>query len=83
MAATAGVRSDLTAVEAAAGDWRNLHDTFTRQWNEHIIIKVCYSAPLLLSLVHVGLHPVKLRDDRRGRRKHYAVAAESGYAVIL
>lgn len=40
MAATAGVRSDLAAVEAAAEERRKLHDAFKRQWNEDDIIQV-------------------------------------------
>ena len=40
VAATAGVRSDLAAVEAAAEERRKLHDAFKRQWNEDDIIQV-------------------------------------------
>ena len=40
VAATAGVRSDLAAVETAAEERRKLHDAFKRQWNEDDIIQV-------------------------------------------
>jgi hypothetical protein len=45
VAATAGVRSDLAAVEAAAEERRKLHDAFKRQWNEDDIIQRGGSRP--------------------------------------
>jgi hypothetical protein len=56
VAATAGVRSDLAAVEAAAEERRRLHDAFKRQWNEDDIIQVsCRTILELLGVVNTSV----------------------------
>lgn len=51
VAATAGVRSDLAAADAAADERQRLHDAFKQLWNEDNVIQVW-----LLSSTHCYLN---------------------------